>query len=146
MPAEAPIIRGRMVVPASDAWKVVLAVSLVGGIFVSVRARAPRRSLPRADLGRLVLAALLLYGVGVAASLTRHEALASVLYAAGISVCTLAVWLSRGSDPQDPPGRGDPFGDDGPPDPGEAPEFDWGAFEREFRAYERRARRPAGRR
>jgi hypothetical protein len=121
------------------AWKLVLVVVLIGGIVVSARARAPRRPLPRLELRRLVLAALLLYGVGVFASLTDHPMLAGVVYVSGIAACALAAWLSRGIDPDDPPDGGggeDPPEQRPPPDdPDGLPAFDWTTFERQFRAY-----------
>jgi len=125
----------------SFAWKLVLAVALAGAILASTRAHAPRRSTPGADLRCLVFAALLLYAVGLAASLSRHGAIAAGLYAGGIAISALAVWLSRGSDSGPPPGE-DPEDEQPPPDPDGLPRFDWAAFEREFRRYERRRRTP----
>jgi hypothetical protein len=130
----------------SIAWKLVLVFVLVGAIALSAFARAPRRPLPRGELRRLVLAALTLYGVGVYASLTHHAVLAGVVYVSGIAACGLAAWLSRGSDSEDPPdGRDDgPPDREPPPDPDGLPEFDWAAFERQFRTYSDRRREPAG--
>jgi hypothetical protein len=130
----------------SIAWKLVLVFVLVGAIALSACARAPRRPLPRGELRRLVLAALTLYGVGVYASLTHHAVLAGVVYVSGIAACALAAWLSRGSDSEDPPdGGGDgPTDREPPPDPDGLPEFDWAAFERQFRTYSDRRREPAG--
>jgi hypothetical protein len=137
-----------MPLPPSIAWKLVLALVLVGGILLSALARAPRRPLPRAELRRLVFAALTLYAVGVFASLTHHAVLAGLVYVSGIAACALAAWLSRGSDSEDPPDEG---GGEGPPDPVLPPDdpdgvplFDWAAFERQFRAYSSRPREPAG--
>jgi len=136
-----------MPLPPSFAWKLVLVVLLVAGILVSACARAPRRPLPRVELRRLVLAALMLYGVGVFASLTHHPLLAGVVYVSGIGACALAAWLSRGIDPEDPPddgGQGPPGHGPHPDGPDGLPAFDWTAFERQFRAYSRRHREPAG--
>jgi hypothetical protein len=137
-----------MPLPPSIAWKLVLVMVLVGGILLSALARAPRRPLPRGELRRLVLAALTLYAVGVFASLTHHAALAGVVYVSGIAACALAAWLSRGSDSEDPPDSGgeDPPDEPVPPpdDPDGLPVFDWGLFERQFRAYSSRPREPAG--
>ena len=126
-----------MIAP-SFAWKLVLAIALGGTILASARARAPRRALPVTDLRYLVAAALLLYGVGVACSLAHHPILAVVVFAAGIAVSALAAWLSRGvdSDGLSPPDE--PVDEEPPPSPDGAPRFDWGAFERDFRAYDRR--------
>jgi hypothetical protein len=139
--------RQEMLLPSSIAWKLVVVMVLVGAILLSACARAPRRPLPRVELRRLVLAAVTLYAVGVFASLTRHPLLAGLVYVAGIAACALAAWLSRGIDPEDPPDDGgqDPP-DEGPPsdDPDGMPAFDWAAFERQFRAYSRRRREPAG--
>jgi hypothetical protein len=135
-----------MPLPPSIAWKLVLVLVLVGGIMAAACARAPRRPLPRAELRRLVFAALSLYAVGVFASLTHHAVLAGVVYASGIAACALAAWLSRGSDSDEPPRGGEDPIDPGPPpdDPDGLPLFDWTAFERQFRAYSSRRREPAG--
>jgi hypothetical protein len=127
-----------MLVPPSDAWKLVLAVALVCAICVSLFARAPRRAIPGADLRRLVLSALGLYAVGGLASLTHHPVLAALVYAGGIAVCALAAWLSRGTDSEDPPGGEDPVDEHPPPEPDGMPDFDWDSFERAFRAYSKR--------
>jgi hypothetical protein len=129
---------------ASVAWKLMLAVVLVGAIAVGARARAPRRPVPGSDLRRLVLSALTLYGMGVFASLSHHVVLAASMYVGGISVCTLAAWLSRGGDSEDPPGGDQPIDEQPPPEPDGMPRFDWRAFEREFRRYADRRREPAG--
>lgn len=134
-----------MVVPPSDAWKLVLAIALAGAIFVSLYARAPRRAIPGGELRRLVISALGLYGVGGLASATHHPMLAALVYAAGIAVCALAAWLSRGSDSEDPPDGEEPVDEQPPPEPDGLPTFDWTAFEQEFRAYaDRSGREPAG--
>ena len=67
--------------------------------------------------------------------------LAAALYATGIIVSALAAWLSRGSDSGGGPPPGDePADEQPPPDPDGIPQFDWAAFEREFRAYSSRDR------
>lgn len=135
---------GVMVLSPSFAWKLVLAVVLGAAIIASAYAKAPRRSFPGGDLRRLVVAALLLYAVGMVASLNHKGALAAVLYATGIAVSALAAWLSRGSDSGGGPPPGDePADEQPPPDPDGVPRFDWAAFESEFRAYDRR-REPTG--
>lgn len=134
-----------MPLTAAFAWKLALALLLVGAIVLSACAKAPRRPLERDELRRLLLAALTLYGVGVFASITHRPALAGFAYVSGIVVCALAAWLSRGSEPDDPPdGGGEPTDQEPPPDPDGVPVFDWGAFERQFRSYSRRQRDPAG--
>jgi hypothetical protein len=111
---------------------------------LSAFARAPARPLPRSDLRRLVLAALTLYAAGVFASVTHHALLAGVVYVAGIAACALAAWLSRGSEPDDPPRGGEePIDEQPPPQPDGMPWFDWRAFERDFREYASRRREPA---
>ncbi len=136
-----------MVVPPSDAWKLVLAIVLGAGIFVSAYAHAPGRPVSGADLRRLVLSAIALYAVGGLASLTHHPVLAGLLYAAGIMVCALAAWLSRGSDSEDPPDGEEPVDEHPPPEPDGLPTFDWAAFERDFRAYsQQHTQDPAARR
>jgi hypothetical protein len=133
-----------MTVPPSVAWKLVLAIALAAAIFVSLYARAPKRTIPGSDLRRLVVSALALYAVGALASLTHHPMVAALVYAAGIGVCALAAWLSRGSDSEDPPDDEDPVDEQPPPEPDGLPAFDWDMFEREFRTYAGRSpREPA---
>jgi hypothetical protein len=132
-----------MAIDPSSIWKLALALALGASIFISAYASAPRRSVPGADLRRLVLSAIALYAVGVIASISHHPMLAGFVYAAGIFVCTLAVWLSRGTDPEDPPSDGEePTDERPPPSPDGLPEFDWASFERAFRSYADRAREP----
>jgi hypothetical protein len=128
-----------MFVPPSDAWKLVLAIALGAMIFVGAYGHAPRRSVPSTDLRRLVLSAL-----GAVASLTDHPTLAALVYAAGISLCAFTLWLSRGEDTGDDPPRGgeEPSDERPPPGPDGLPEFDFAAFEREFRAYSEDERPP----
>jgi hypothetical protein len=133
-----------MFVSPSDAWKLVLAIALGAAIFAGAYGSAPRRSASPADLRRLVVCALGLYVVGAIASLTDHATLAAVVYAAGISLCAFALWLSRGRDSDEGPPRGEePSDERPPPEPDGLPEFDFAAFERDFRAYADRARDPA---
>jgi hypothetical protein len=127
-----------MLLSPSFAWKLVLAVTLGAAIVASAYAKAPRRAFPGGDLRRLVLAALLLYAVGLVASLSHRGALAAVLFATGIAISALAAWLSRGSDSGGPPPGDEPADEQPPPDPDGIPQFDWAAFERDFRVYDRR--------
>jgi hypothetical protein len=129
-----------MVVPPSAAWKLVLAIVLGVSIILSASARAPQRAIPGADLCRLVVSALVLYAVGGLASLTHHPIMGGLVYAAGIIVCALAAWLSRGSDSEDPPDGDEPVDEQPPPEPDGLPRFDWAVFEREFRSYAGRER------
>ena len=57
-----------MFVPSSEVWKLALAVALGAAILMGAWGAAPRRSVPRTDLRRLVACALLLYGIGGLAS------------------------------------------------------------------------------
>ncbi|MFZ0042509.1 MAG: hypothetical protein WAK93_14450 [Solirubrobacteraceae bacterium] len=134
-----------MVVSLSVAWRLAFAVVLGVAIFVSVFAQAPRRRIAPSELRRLVLSALILYAVGWLATHTRHPALAALVYATGISVATLAAWLSRGRDQDEPPGDDEPADEPPPPDPDGVPRFDWARFEREFRDWAQRPREPLGR-
>ncbi len=127
----------------SFASKVAFAVVLVMAILVSACARAPRHSVPAAELRRLVASALVLYAVGGLATVTHHPALAAMVYATGIAVAALAAWLSRGRDQDDPPGGSEPFDEPPPPEPDGVPRLDWERFEREFRDWERRRRQPS---
>jgi hypothetical protein len=130
-----------MVVHSADAWKLALALVLAGSIAFSLLARAPRDSLPSAQLHRLLLSALGLYGVGAFAWVTHHRALAAVVCAGGTAVAALAAWFSRGASPDDPPSQPeDPADPEPPAAPDGHPEFDWAAFERSFRTYSDRQR------
>lgn len=133
-----------MVIDQANIWKLGLALALGIAIFVSAYATAPSRTVPGADLRRLVMSAVALYLVGLLASVTHHPVLAGFVYAAGIFVCALAVWLSRGTDPEDPPHGGEEPTDERPPPSPDGVDFDWTSFERAFRAYDRNRRTPAG--
>jgi hypothetical protein len=125
-----------------NAWMLLLAVGLVLAIVLSVCWTAPSRAVPRGDLHLLVLSGLSLYVVGGFAALAHRETLAGLVFAAGIITCALAVWLSRGTDSEDPPDEEEPADEPPPPDPGDPPELDWDQFERAFRTYAERE--PAG--
>ena len=130
-----------MVLSPSFAWKLVLAVVLGGVIVASAYVRAPRRAFPGGDLRRLVFAALVLYAVGLVASLNHRGVLAAILYATGVLVSALAAWLSRGSDSGGPPPGDEPADEQPPPDPDGVPQVDWARFESEFRTYADRRER-----
>jgi hypothetical protein len=132
-----------MAVHSADAWKLALALVLGSAILFSLFARAPRFSLARPQLHRLVLSALTLYAVGALAWLTHHRALAAVVCAGGTGIAALAAWFSRGASPEDPPSPPEEPADPEPPAvPDGGPEFDWAAFEEGFRAYSARRRTP----
>lgn len=130
---------------ATVIWKLVLAAALAAGISASAMVKPPRRSFPGADLRVMLLAALGLYVVGLGASLTHHGVVAAAVYACGIAISALAVWLSRGKDLRDPPPGDDPPDAPPPPGPDDRTEFDWDAFERELGVWtdRRREREPA---
>jgi hypothetical protein len=130
-----------MYVEPADAWKIVLAVALFGAVLASAWVRPPRQPVPGAELRRLVAGAIALYGVGFAASMTRHMPLAVVLYSLGIGVSALAAWLSRAEAGSDPPPADEPA-DEPPSEPDGAPRFDWAQFERELEDYTRRRGAP----
>jgi len=136
----APIM---VLVELSLIWKLGLTVVLLGAIFLSAVARAPRRSFPSDDLRAMVISAVGLYAVGLGASLSHHEAVATLVYAFGIGVSALAVWLSRGADRREPPPRDDDPESPPPDAPVDPPELDWDAFERQLGVYsDRRQREP----
>src|ERR1700759_4141078 len=126
--------------PPTGAWKMAFAMVLVAVIATSALARAPRRAAAPEELRRLVVCALGLYAIGGLATLTHHSALASIVYATGISVAALAAWLSRGRDQEDPPddGGSEPVDEQPPPGPDGVPWWDWERFERDFRDYAQR--------
>jgi hypothetical protein len=132
-----------MAVHSADAWKLALALMLGSAILFSLFARAPRYSLARPQLHRLIVSALILYAVGAFALLTHHRVLAAVVCAGGTGVAALAAWFSRGASPEDPPTPPEEPADPEPPGvPDGGPEFDWAAFEQDFRAYSARQRTP----
>ncbi len=131
-----------MLVSPSMAWKLVLASALLGAIVGSQLARAPARPAAPGEVRRLVACALGLYAIGLSGSLTGHPLLAALLYSAGIGICALASWLSRGES-EDPPGGEEPVDERPPPEPDGLPEVDWARFEADLRAYEA-SRSPAG--
>ena len=135
-----------MVMPPSVPLKLVLALALGGGILVSLLSRPPRRAVAPGELRRLIAAAVALYVVGGLASLTHHPALAGLVYAAGISTCALAAWLSRGSDSEGPPGGEEPVDEQPPPEPDgmPGPSSEWARFEAQFREYAERQRNRVG--
>ena len=83
---------------SSFVWKLALAAALAGAIIISASARAPRRSVPRADLHWLLLGAVALYAVAVFAMLRHHGQFAVVLFAVAIASSAFAAWLSRGRE------------------------------------------------
>lgn len=128
-----------MELPPSAAWKLVLACVLGATILSSLLSRPPRRAASGEELRRLILAAIALYGVGGLASITRHHVLAALVYAAGVTTCALAAWLSRGTDSEDPP-DGSEGADETPPQPDglQGPSLEWVRFEAQFRQYAER--------
>ena len=117
-------------------WKLGLTAALLLAVLASLAWRAPSDPVERGELRRLVASAVVLYAVGAAASLAGHGTLAGIVYASGILVCSLAVWLSRGTGRGDGPdgGGNEPPIDEGPPwdpAPDGLPPVDWEAFERE---------------
>lgn len=132
-----------MFAAVSQTWKLLLTLTLLAAVLCSVTIRAPREPIDRRELRRLILAAMILYGVGTLASVSHHDVLAATIYASGILVCSLAVWLSRGSRRDDgSDGNGGSGGSGGPPGnqrPPSGPDgllgFDWDEFERELSAW-----------
>jgi hypothetical protein len=129
-----------MSVSPSTTWKLALAVALGLAILLSAFLPAPRRAVSGAGLRRLMVGALSCYLIGGLAALTSHAGLAGPVCAAGLTMCALAAWLSRGRDSGDPPGAQTTLP---PPDHDGLPELDWAAFEREFRAYSQPEPEPA---
>jgi hypothetical protein len=118
--------------------KLALGALLLIAIALRAWARPPRRSPAPADLRRLVAGSLLLYGGGLCALLDDRGTVAMAAFASGVSAASLAAWLSRGPDADDPPRD-----EDGP-----APEpsgWDWERFDRDRVAWQRRPREPSAR-
>jgi len=110
--------------------KLLITLALVGVIVTSARLRPPRHLVERSLVLRLLSVGLATYLVGVSASMTSRHTLAAISYATGVVVCSLTVWLSRGSDSGVPETEADPLEPDGP-------QFDWDVFERELSDYAR---------
>jgi len=120
-----------------------VALALIVAIAISAAARAPRRHVPAPELGRLLLATVILYAVGTLAVLDGHATPAIAAFAGGVIASAFAAWLSRGTDSDDPPGGGpDPSDRTPPPEPDGLPEIDWDTFERERRDWAQK-RKPA---
>jgi hypothetical protein len=138
-------MQAAMFAAVSQTWKLFLTLTLLGAILCSVTVRAPREPIERAELRRLIVAAVVLYCVGTFASLSHHGVLAGAVYASGILVCSLAVWLSRGSNRDDGSdgdggGNGPPGDERPPPGPEGLLTFDWDEFERELAAWSDRTK------
>ena len=108
----------------------VVKIALAAALLVSM-ARAflgPPASPARPTLGKLaILAACLVQAGAIAAALTAHDMLAGIAAAAGVETTCIAAWLGWYDEP---PGPDDDDGDDVPP-------FDWDAFDRERRSWDR---------
>jgi hypothetical protein len=115
--------------------KLLLLVGLLVAIVMSVCWTAPQRAVPRSDLHGLALLGLCLYAVGGFALFLHRHTLAGLVFAAGIVICALAVWLSRGVDSHDPPDDKEPADEPPPPGPDGLPRLDWDEFEHAFRTY-----------
>jgi len=125
----------------TNAWKLVLLVALMTTIVMSLCWKAPRRTVPRGELHGLAFAGLCLYLVGGIALMAHHGDVAGLVFAGGIALCALAVWLSRGVDSEGPPPDDEePVDEPTPPDPDGLPALDWDEFERAFQAYAARDR------
>ena len=129
-------------VSLSLAWKLVLAVALLAAIFVSAAARGRRDSrCPGSELRRLVaLRPGALCRSGWLASLTHHALLGGArLLRRHRHLRAGRLALARDAIPRIRPGSEEPDDERPPPEPDGVPRFDWARFEREFRAYSRRA-------
>ena len=110
--------------------KLLITLALLGVMATGARIKPPRHRVDRALVLRLISVGLATYLVGISASLTGRHTLAAISYASGVVVCSLTVWLSRGSD------TGVHETEVDPPEP-DGPHFDWDAFERELSGYAR---------
>lgn len=124
----------------TNAVKLLLLVGLMVTIVMSVCWRAPRRAAPRSEVHALAWVGVCLYAVGGLALFLHRPSLAGLVFAGGIVICALAVWLSRGVDSEDPPDDEEPAEAPSPSGPDGLPEFDWDEFERAFQAYAARDR------
>jgi hypothetical protein len=120
-------------------WKLIPTVLLGAILIAGLTARPPRTPVTPAELIRLVLSIVGLYLAGGGALLAHRTGLAAVAFGAGLALCALAVWWSRGGTPpprQDDGERDVPVGPVGPPDPVspvEPVEFDWSFYEEQVR-------------
>ena len=111
------------------AWKLIPTLALAGILVAGVTVRPPRAPVTPRELIRLVVGVSALYLVGGGALLAHRTGLAALVFGAGLALCALAVWLSRGTTP---PRRGD---GEAPPRPVDPPpvDFVWTFYEDEFR-------------
>jgi hypothetical protein len=108
------------------AAKLIPTVLLAGILLAGVTARPPRTPVTPRELIRFVAAGLVLYLVGGAALLAHRTGLAGVGFGAGLALCALALWLSRGGTP---PTRDDDGGPEPPAYPTPPVDFDWSYYE-----------------
>jgi hypothetical protein len=132
-----------MLAAVAHSWKLLITLVLIGVILLSLFVRPPSRNVAARDLRQLVIVGAILYLVGGIASLSHRSDVAAGVYASGILICSLAVWLSRGMRRDDGSGGEDGGGgpsDDlqPPPDPDGLLTIDWDEFERELAEYSER--------
>jgi hypothetical protein len=116
-------------------WKLIPTALVAGTLLLGLTARPPRAPVPAGELIRLVIVVTALYLVGAVALLDHRTPLAVIVFATGLALCGLAVWLSRGDNPpsQD---DGDGGGGQQPPHQPTPPpdcDFDWSFYEEQFR-------------
>lgn len=111
-------------------WKLAPIVVILLALLVATLTRPPRTPVGRIELTRLVAAVAALYLVGAAALLAHRTVLAGIVFGSGLAVCSLALWLSRGSSP--PRDDDDDGGLEPDPSPDLPPSFDWEYYEDQF--------------
>jgi hypothetical protein len=123
-----------------ESWRLIVSAGLAALIFASVLAKAPARFSAASQPRKLVVGSLALYAAGMAAWITGHLRIATVLFGIGIGAATLGAWLSRAADGHERFRMDDSGHPEDPRDPGGTQLFDWEAFERELLDYTSRER------
>ncbi len=117
------------------AWKLIPAILMLGALVAGFLARPPREPVSSRELKQLVAAVAALYMVGGVALAMHRTPLAAIVFGAGLVLCALALWLSRGHTP--PPKDDNDGGGGGGEPPLEplplGPDFDWAYYEDQFR-------------
>jgi hypothetical protein len=109
--------------------KLASTLALAGILVAGLTARPPRMPVTPRELISLVLAVVALYLVGAGALFAHRTGLAAVVFAAGLTLAALAIWLSRGGTPPRPAEDGrEPEVEPPPPAP-----FDWSFYEQQLR-------------
>jgi hypothetical protein len=108
--------------------KVAIAALLIASMARAFLGEPASPARPR--LGKLAIGvACIVQATAIVSALTAHDMLAGLAAALGVEATCAAAWLGWYDDGPGP--------DDGPDDDDEVPPFDWDAFDRERRSWDR---------